>query len=236
MPARKLAVFDVDGTLVQSYELDGECFTAAFAEALGIADIDTEWARYDHTTDPGITAQVFRERLGREPGAGDLVRLQSAYRARLAQAARHDGAFAAVPGAAGLLAALRARDDWAVALATGGWRVMALFKIVCSGLDIDGLPAAYGEDGPSRQGIVRAAISRARGEAGGADFARIVCIGDGVWDVRTAGSLGYPCIGVAMGKRAARLAAEGASRVVADFSDLEAFLKALEDAAPTVRG
>ena len=236
MPARNLAVFDVDGTLVQSYALDGECFVAACDEALGIADIDSDWAHYDHATDPGITAQVFQERRGRAPSAGELVRLQSAFLDRLTQAAHRDGAFAAVPGAAGLIAALRARPDWAVALATGAWREAALFKIASSGLDLADLPAAYGEDGPSRQSIVRAAIARASDAAGGADFGRIVCIGDGVWDVRTAHSLGYPCIGVASGEHAVRLAAEGASTVVSDFRGLGALLKALEDAAPTVRG
>ena len=236
MPVCNLAVFDVDGTLIQSDAMDSECYVAAFDEALGIADVDPDWTRYDHVTDPGITAQIIRERLGREPSAGELVRLQSAFLARLTQAARRDGAYAAMPGAAGLLAELRARDGWAVALATGGWRDAALFKIGCSGIDIDGLPAAFGEDGPSRQGIVCAAVDRARDAAGGADFARIICIGDGVWDVRTARSLGYPCIGVATGKRADRLAVEGASHVVADFRDLEAFLMALEDATPPVRG
>ncbi|MEE8500282.1 MAG: HAD family hydrolase [Kiloniellales bacterium] len=236
MPPCKLAIFDVDGTLVQSYELDGECFVAAFHEALGIADVDTDWARYDHATDPGITAQVIRERQGREPSAGELVRLQSAFRVRLAEAASRDGAYAALPGAAGLLAALRARADWAMALATGGWREAALFKISRSGLDLDGLPAAFGEDGPSRQGIVRAAIARAREHAGVDDFARIVCIGDGIWDVGTATSLGLPCIGVGTGGRAERLTAAGASRVVPDFTDLEAIFNALEDATPPMSG
>ena len=236
MVARNLAVFDVDGTLIQSDAIEGECYVAAFDEALGIADVDPDWTRYDHVTDPGITAQIIHERLGREPSAGELVRLQSAFLARLTRAAHRDGVYAALPGAAGLLADLRTRDDWTVALATGGWRDAALFKIGCSGLDIDGLPAAFGEDGPSREGIVRAAIARARDETGGADFARIVCIGDGVWDVHTAHSLGYPFIGVATGKPADRLAVEGASNVVADFCDREEFLKALEDATPPVRG
>ena len=236
MPPRKLAIFDLDGTLVQSYELDGECFVAAFHEALGIADVDTDWARYDHATDPGITAQIIHERQGREPSADDLVRLRSAFCTRLVEAASRDGAFAALPGAAGLLAALRARADWAMALATGGWRAAALVKIGRSGLDLDDLPAAFGEDGPSRQGIVRAAIARAREHAGVDDFARIVCIGDAVWDVRTAASLGLPCIGVGTGAGAQRLAAAGAARVVPDFTDLAAILNALEDATPPLSG
>ncbi len=232
MPPGKLAIFDVDGTLVQSYELDGECFVAAFHDAFGIADVDTDWARYDHVTDPGIAVQVIRERQGREPSADELVRLQSAFRVRLTEAAGRDGAYAALPGAAGLLAALRARADWAMALATGGWREAARVKIGRSGLGLDDLPAAFGEDGPSRQDIVRAAIARAREHAGVDDFARIVCVGDGVWDVRTAISLGLPCIGVGTGGRAERLAAAGASRVVPDFTDLEAIFNALEDATP----
>ncbi len=232
MAPGKVVIFDVDGTLVQSYELDGACFVAAFEDVLGIADVDTDWARYDHVTDPGIAAQIIHERQGREPSADELVRLQSAFRIRLAKAASRDGAYAALPGAAGLLTALRARTDWAMAFATGGWREAALLKIGRSGLELDDVPAAFGEDGPSRQGIVRAAIARAREHAGVDDFARIVCIGDGVWDVRTATSLGLPCIGVGTGGRAERLAAAGASRVVPDFTDLEAIFNALEDATP----
>jgi phosphoglycolate phosphatase-like HAD superfamily hydrolase len=236
MALGKLAIFDVDGTLVQSFELDGECFVAAFHDALGIAEVDTDWARYDHVTDPGIAAQIIRERRGREANADELARLQSAFCTRLAEAAGRDGAYAALPGAAGLLAALRARDGWSMALATGGWRAAARFKIGRSGLDLDDVPAAFGEDGPSRQAIVGAAIARARVHAGVADFAHMVCIGDGVWDLHTATGLGLPCIGVGTGGPAERLAAAGASRVVPDFTDLEAILNALEDATPAMSG
>ena len=55
MSANKLAVFDIDGTLVQSLAVDEACFVRAFAEVLGIEDIDTDWAHYDHVTDDGMT-------------------------------------------------------------------------------------------------------------------------------------------------------------------------------------
>ncbi len=236
MAPRKLAVFDIDGTLVQSYELEGACFAAAFRDAFSIFDIDRDWARYDHVTDPGIAAQIFRERKSREPGADELVRLQAAFRARLAEAAGRDGAFAAIPGAGGLLAALRARAGWTVALATGAWREAAQLKIGCAGLHLDDLPAAYGEDGPSRQGIVTAAIARAKEHAGVDEFAGIVCIGDGVWDVSTATDLGLPCIGVGSGDRAERLDTAGARRIFTDFADPAAVLNALEGAAAPMPG
>lgn len=227
---RKLVIFDVDGTLVGSYELEGDCFVAAFHDALGITGIDRDWARYDHVTDPGIAAQIIRERKGREASADEIARLQAAFRARLTEAAGRDGAFAAIHGAAGLLATLRARTDWALALATGAWREAALFKIGRAGLDVDGLPAAYGEDGPSRQGIVSAAIARARKQTGVDNFERMVCLGDGTWDVHTATGLGLPCIGIGTGVRAEGLGTAGASRVFPDFTNLETVLDALEDA------
>ena len=98
------------------------------------------------------------------------------------------------------------------------------------------MPAAFGEDGPSRQSIVAAAIARGRAHAGVDDFARRVCIGDGVWDVCAATSLGLPCIGVGAGAGAERLAAAGAACVVPDFTDLAAILNALEDATPPLSG
>ena len=63
--ANKLAVFDIDGTLVQSLAVDEACFVRAFAEVLGIEDIDTDWAHYDHVTDDGVTNQIVCERPDR---------------------------------------------------------------------------------------------------------------------------------------------------------------------------
>ncbi len=57
---------------------------------------------------------------------------------------------------------------------------------------------------------------------------RIVCVGDGVWDVRTARQLGYAFIGVGSGAEADRLRAEGAGHVVADFRDTVRVISALE--------
>ncbi len=232
----KLAIFDVDGTLVQSYELEGACFVAAFDDALGFAGIDRNWARYDHVTDPGIAAQIIRERRGREPGAEELVRLQSAFQVRLAEAAGRADAFAAVPGAAGLLAELRARPGWTLALATGAWLKAARLKIGRAGLDLDDVPTASGEDGPSRHGIVTAAIARAKVHAGVEDFEGMVCIGDGIWDVSTATDLGLPCIGIGSGLRAERLASAGASHIFPDFTDLKTVVNALEGATSPVPG
>ena len=73
-------------------------------------------------------------------------------------------------------------------------------------------------------------------DAGVDEFERIVCVGDGVWDVHTATSLGLTCIGIGTGGRAERLGTAGASRVFPDFTNLEAVLNALEEATPDMPG
>ena len=64
MAPTKLAIFDVDGTLLHSNAADQACFVQAFCDALGFEAIDTNWLAYRHTTDSGITEQVFEERHG----------------------------------------------------------------------------------------------------------------------------------------------------------------------------
>ena len=236
VPPRKLAVFDVDGTLVHSMAADTACFVEAFADALDIDDIDSDWLRYDHPTDPGIAEQIVRERLGRVPRTGELACLEARFVELLDAAAERADAYPPLPGAAEALRRLTATGQWAAALATGAWRACALLKLDRSGLDVAGLPAAYGEDGPSRDDIVGAAIERARERNGVDAFARVVSVGDAVWDVRAAARLGLAFVGVGDSERAVRLRREGASHIVADFTDGDRFLKALEDAAVPMSG
>ena len=73
------------------------------------------------------------------------------------------------------------------------------------------IPAAFAEDGPSRESIVRAAIERAKAQYRVRHFERIVSVGDAVWDVRAARRLQLPFVGVGTGQRAVLLREEGAS-------------------------
>ena len=54
-------MFDVDGTLVQSYEFDEQCYLQAVEEVLG-ESLDSDWACYTHVTDSGILLQYLERR------------------------------------------------------------------------------------------------------------------------------------------------------------------------------
>jgi phosphoglycolate phosphatase-like HAD superfamily hydrolase len=94
-------------------------------------------------------------------------------------------------------------------------------------IDPEGIPAAYAEDGLSREDILKAAVSRSLEQHEVSSFERIVSIGDGIWDVRTAGRLNFAFLGIGCGESATRLEQAGATHVIEDFSDYDQVLKSL---------
>jgi phosphoglycolate phosphatase-like HAD superfamily hydrolase len=102
-------------------------------------------------------------------------------------------------------------------------------KLRAAGIAVDGIPAAFCEDGHSREEIVQTALARALEVNRPTTFDRVVSIGDGVWDVTTATRLGLPFVGVcADGGHA--LQRWGATHVMNDLTDRGALLRNLEEA------
>jgi phosphoglycolate phosphatase-like HAD superfamily hydrolase len=232
---KRLAIFDIDGTLAQTPRVDDACFVRALEEEFGFQGINTDWGAYVHSTDSWIVPAIFREKLGRDPSAEELERMRARFVRNLGEARDRDpGGFAPTPGARDLLARLGSGQVacWAAAIATGGWRVSATLKLRAAGFDINGLPAAFSDDAVAREDIIRRAIDRATQTAGVERFGGgAVYVGDGVWDVRAAREAGLGFVGVAAtDAQAARLRDVGAKWIIQDFADFDATLRLLEQA------
>jgi phosphoglycolate phosphatase-like HAD superfamily hydrolase len=234
----QLAIFDIDGTLTNTNRVDNECFVKALAEAHAITEIDTDWATYPHTTDSGITLHIFQEKFGRNAEEAELGKFKCCFINMLSeQYQSNSSSFAEIAGASIALNRLKRESDWAVAIATGCWRESALLKLRAARIDIDGIPAAYAEDGLSREEILQAAVSQSLGQYQLNSFGKIISIGDGLWDVRTARRLNFAFIGVGCGESAAMLQQAGAKHVIEDFADYGQLLRFLNEAeVPTVAG
>jgi beta-phosphoglucomutase-like phosphatase (HAD superfamily) len=223
----KLAIFDIDGTLTKTNEIDSECFLKAFALEFGITKINTNWANYGHTTDSGITLQIFQEFLGRIPQSDELSRLQN----RFVQLLQERSLFQQTPGASAILQQLAETQDWAIALATGGWYASASIKLDKAQLNVAQYPIASADDGISHEDIVKTAISRAKAlYSESSDFEKIVCIGDGIWDVLTAVQLQLAFVGVANGEKKIILQDAGVEQIIQDFVS-DDFFQALNAAS-----
>ena len=188
-----LVVFDIDGTLVDSYGFDAELYTDAVRRVLGI-NIDTDWARYTNATDSGILDQVIEEtgvegdrETIQERVQCEFTRLTDAY---IKQNAR---GFKEIPGARAFIEHLEQIEDVALAIATGGWESTAKLKLRAIGLDPHQFALATASDAISRTEIIGIAAYRS---LRGIKAARKTYFGDGLWDKRASEALGYEFIGV----------------------------------------
>ena len=215
---RHLVVFDIDGTLTRTNDLDGRCYAQALGERLG-APIDTDWAAYRHATDTGIAAEAFERHVGRAPTARELAAVRDRLLALLREA---DEAVQEVPGAAALLHALRGTPRVGMAIATGCWRESAEWKLRSAALPAEGLAMATADDSPSREEIILLAARRA-----GVAFDRTVYVGDGPWDLAATRRLGIAFVGVAADRDPALLRGLGAPHVLPDLRDVPRFLEAI---------
>src|SRR5258708_34279021 len=116
----KLAVFDIDGALTNTNNVDDECFVKALAEAHAITEIDTDWATYPHTTDSGITLHIFQEKFGRSPAEAELGTFKCCFvNMLIEQYQSKSSRFAEIAGASIALNTLTRDSARAMAVATG---------------------------------------------------------------------------------------------------------------------
>lgn len=214
----KIALFDIDGTLTASNEIDSICFAEAFRDVFGI-EIDTDWGAYEHTTDRGIATEALRRVWGQEPDEDELSR----HRARFIQLLdERMTTLDEIAGARHFVTELLARG-WHVALCTGAWSDSARLKLARAGFDGD-LPLASCDADASREAILLHGIAL----AGGSQQDVVVSFGDGTWDVRAALNLQVSFIGVGTGGQAERLRQRGATEVFDDYRDATAVLAAID--------
>nr|WP_251041216.1 MULTISPECIES: HAD hydrolase-like protein [unclassified Halomonas] len=204
-------MFDIDGTLVESYDFDTECFQAAVEDVLGVT-VDPDWSRYKHVTDSGILAELIDE-LGLKSDADRITaEVKEQFLSRVADyIACHD--VAPISGAHEFLSQLIARKNVTVAFATGGWSESARMKLVAAGINFSSIPLASSSDHYSRTEIMRL-NERTTGVEG---FDSITYFGDGPWDQKASKTLGYNF--VLVGNRIS------SSQSIQDYTKADAALK-----------
>ena len=208
-----VALFDIDGTLTATNEIDRNCFLAAFLQEFGITEIDSDWLGYEQTTDRGITAEILR-RASRSDHEEALARHRRRFVELLRTCAEH---IRPIAGAAEFLERVR-QAGWEVAIVTGAWSDSARVKLEAAGLG--GRDVVSCDRLAARADILRCALD-GRHPA--------VLFGDALWDLRAAQEVGIGFIGI--GDKTQRLVDAGARDVFTDYRDGKAILDAMERCA-----
>lgn len=192
-------IFDIDGTLTDTTQVDDHCFTQALEETFGFRGFETDYGHYENTTDSGIIHQLFIENHQRTYTEAErelfiknfLVLLKDAHTER-------NDCMKEIPKAGKILQALCAQEGVSVGLATGGWKESALFKLSCAGIAVTACAAAsFAQDARARRDIIGSTIQKMNSLHGiDMPLSEIIYVGDGKWDYQATQQLGIQFIGI----------------------------------------
>lgn len=165
-------------------------FTQTIHEVLGDVRLREKWADYSHVSDAGIVREVLADNA-LEQSANTAYEIEQRFCARLEKHINQVGPFAEVPGARRFFDRLHRSSDYAVAIATGGWRSSAILKLASAGFDIASVPLATSSESTERTAIMRLALQQLSINADSVTY-----FGDAVWDRDATRALGWSFVAI----------------------------------------
>lgn len=229
--AMTLIIFDLDGTLVYSNKVDSLCFAETFQAIYGREFPSIDWHIYPHVTDTSIFATVIRQQFDREVIPREVADFQLAF-VQLLQQRRRDcpEEFHSVPGAREMIHRLHKDARYAVGIATGGWQRPAMLKLDHVGINRDPIFLRGADEMHCREDILEAVRQKAL--LSHPHIRKVVYVGDARWDVTTTRNLRMDFVGIRREGDHEHLLREGATQVISDYLNYEAFLAAVAQASP----
>lgn len=217
----RLVLFDIDGTLLRGQGAGARAMERAGRRLLG-PEFTLEGIDFGGALDPWI----FREaatRMGRSDAIELHCEFRDAYLVELvSELDASEKGPEILPGVAAALSALASDPAATLGLVTGNYSRAAPLKLRAAGIDpAQFVVGAFGDDAPTRPGLVRLAIERWKARGATPDPKRVVVVGDTPRDVDCAKKNGCRSVAVATGWHTAEeLHASGADVVVPDLTDL----------------
>jgi phosphoglycolate phosphatase-like HAD superfamily hydrolase len=211
MNQNTLIVFDIDGTLTDSVLIHQTAFKYALNE-FGFTNYDTNFGSYLHHTDSYIFSEIFRKQRNYAPGKADISSFEELVLKKI-QSDLEEKLIQEIPGATDFITALQ-KSGYDIVYATGSVTKPAQLKLEHIGITVNENLLISSNNIHSREELVNLAIERA-GKFYQKNYEKIISIGDGLWDLKTANNLNIDFVGIANEK----LIEFGASAVYINFTE-----------------
>lgn len=176
-------MFDVDGTLIESYEHYETCFLAAVKEVTGI-DLHNNWNTYPFVTDKGILL-TFIERQAQQFSLQQLEQQVKPIFIKKLKQCLSQYPVKEVAGAKEFIHNLHNSGEFNISLASNFWKEATLLALGSAGFDVSHLTMTSSDDHYARTEITRIAKER----VGEVDDFQLTYFGDAESDMRASDAL-----------------------------------------------
>jgi len=182
---KQAVIFDIDGTLLRSSHEEGLLYIQAVEYVLGPVKFRSTLTDYSYITDSGILSELLNDN-GLETDLRTITAIKDRFLVATKKYVSDFGPFQEITGARNLLSRLQQSEKFTVAIATGGWRHTAQFKLASAGFELDEIPLKTSDDANTRIEIMQLAL-----ESLGDRPESITYYGDGSWDELACQKLGW---------------------------------------------
>ena len=222
----KYIIFDIDGTLTNTTEIDDSCYIRSFESLFNVSISDVNWGQMKHVTDWGITEELIVSKLNRKAEKDDILSLKSLFLSELQSAFKQDKSqFGEIKGALSFYSSLLKYKEFKIGIATGGWKETANLKLEAIGIDPDQVSYSNSSIYKERENILLDVMDQLDSRSSSKPN-EIIYFGDGVWDYKTCMNIGIRFIGIDS-KQNGKLRKLGAQEVFQNFEDSELILKSI---------
>lgn len=216
----KLIMFDVDGTLVDSMKVDEVYFVDSVKEAFEIQSVDTDWNNYPHATESCILENIIKNAHERNLEKHEIDSFIKIFHLKLENFIKTNPTeLVEILGANKFINELTTKKEYAISIATGGYRETIQLKLEKAGVDIKNLPFACSHDGISREEIMKIAENKSKKLHGIEEFEEVIYFGDGLWDYKACKNLNYKFIAVTKDEK--KFNEYKLTHVIENYKDLE---------------